>query len=179
MLVRIGGGSSYHRDMNERRPSFIVSTSEVKESHKQYPGTDEGMRYDRDIGRAAGLQKIGLHIVRLPPGTRSSYPHCEEKEEELVYVLAGEVNAWIDGVLHPMRAGDLAAFPSGTGVCHTFINDSDAEVTLLVGGESSKADNRLLYPLNPERRAVIGDAEWWHDAPYVAKGDHDGKPRKR
>ncbi|HEX4461220.1 MAG TPA: cupin domain-containing protein [Polyangia bacterium] len=165
--------------MSERRANLIIHTRDVAEQHKKYPGTDEGMRYDRDIGRAVGLAKIGLHVVRLPPGTRSSYPHCEEKEEELVYVLAGEVSAWIDGEIFPMRAGDLAGFPSGTGICHTFINDGDTDAVLLVGGEATRDDNRIFYPLNPERRAVVGDAEWWADAPYAPKGTHDGKPQKR
>src|ERR1700760_4017121 len=126
--------------MSERRPDFIIRSTDVAETRKQYPGTDEGMRFDRDIGRAVGLSKIGLHLVRLPPGTRSSYPHCEEKEEELVYVLEGAVSAWVDGEIFVMRAGDLAGFPSGTGICHTFINDGDADAVLLVGGEANKDD---------------------------------------
>jgi uncharacterized cupin superfamily protein len=165
--------------MSERRPSFIIRTQDVAEQRKQYPHSDEGMRFDRDIGRAVGLQKIGIHVVRLPPGTRSSYPHCEEKEEELVYVLSGEVSAWIDGEIFPMHAGDLAGFPSGTGICHTFINDSDSDVVLLVGGQTDQPGNRIFYPLNPERRADMGDAEWWADAPYSPKGTHDGKPKRR
>ncbi len=165
--------------MSERRPNLIIRSQDVVEQQKRYPGTDEDQRYDRDLGRAAGLQKIGLHLVRLPPGTRSSYPHCEEKEEELVYVLEGEVSAWIDGEIFAMRAGDLAAFPAGTGICHTFINDGARDVVMLVGGETTKADNRIFYPLNPERRAVVGDAEWWADAPYSPKGAHDGKPKPR
>jgi uncharacterized cupin superfamily protein len=143
------------------RPPFIISSSDVPEEPGQYPDSDEILSHGRPIGRAAGLQRIGLHVERVPPGHRTSYPHAEECEEEFVYVLAGEVDAWVDGHTHRMRAGDLAAFPAGTGICHVFINDSDAEAVLLVGGESSKPDNRIFYPLNPERRAqvrLIGDS---------------------
>ena len=65
-----------------------------------------------------GLQRIGINLQRLAPGQRSWWPHAEEDEEEFVYVLEGEVDAWIDGVLHRMRPGDLAAFPAGTGISH-------------------------------------------------------------
>jgi uncharacterized cupin superfamily protein len=130
----------------------------------------------RAIGRAAGLLKIGLHIQRVPPGHRTSWPHAEEKEEEFVYVLDGEIDAWIDGALHRMKTGDLAAFPAGTGICHTFLNNGAREATLLVGGEASKPDNRIFYPLHPQRRGDLPHSEWWDDIPLRPQGPHDGKP---
>jgi uncharacterized cupin superfamily protein len=130
----------------------------------------------RSLGAAAGLTRIGIHIQRLPPGTRSSWPHAEEKEEEFVYVIEGQVDAWIDGNVHRLVSGDLAAFPAGTGICHCFINNSDREALLLVGGEASKADNRITYPLNPSRRADKSANEWWDGAPVRPLGPHDGLP---
>ncbi|OYU44966.1 MAG: cupin, partial [Burkholderiales bacterium PBB4] len=89
------------------RPPFIRSTREVPESSHVYPQSTEPMGPMRRLGKAAGLERIGVNIQRLPPGTRSSWPHAEENEEEFVYVIAGTVDAWIDGHLHPMQAGDL------------------------------------------------------------------------
>jgi uncharacterized cupin superfamily protein len=160
------------------RPAFIVSTDAVPEEPGQYPGSDEVLAHGRPIGRAAGLQRIGLHVERLSPGHRLSYPHAEADEEEFVFVLDGAVDAWLDGHLHPMRSGDLAAFPAGTGTCHTFINNGDEPALLLVGGEASKPSNRIYYPLNPERRAQVGEASWWADVPLGEQGGHDGLPGK-
>ena len=65
------------------RPPFIVSTRDVAEdAGTGYPGSDERLSFGRPIGRAAGLERIGLHVERLPPGHRTSWPHAEEKEEE-------------------------------------------------------------------------------------------------
>jgi uncharacterized cupin superfamily protein len=97
-------------------------------------------------------------------------------EEEFVYVLEGDVDAWIDGVIWPMKPGDFAAFPSGTGVCHTFINNSHREAKLLVGGDASKSENRICYPLNPQRRNEMPWSGWWDDAPKRTRGTHDGMP---
>src|SRR4249920_1601542 len=99
-----------------RRPPFIVSTADVAEVPHRYPNSDELLGPKRSIGSAAGLQRMGLHVQSLPPGHRSSWPHAEENEEEFVYVLEGEVDAWIDGQVHRLVAGDLAAFPAGTGI---------------------------------------------------------------
>jgi uncharacterized cupin superfamily protein len=156
------------------RPPFILSTNDVPERVHVYPRSTEEMGPVRSLGKAAGLGRIGINIQRLPPGTRSSWPHAEEKEEEFVYVLAGRVDAWVDGHVHRMDAGDLAAFPAGTGISHCFINNGSEEVVLLVGGEAAKRDNRIFYPLNPSRRADMAPADWWHDVPERALGPHDG-----
>jgi len=167
------------RPQARTRPPFIVSSADVPEKIHRYPNSTEGMAPSRSIGRAAGLLKIGIHLVRIPPGTRTSWPHAESLEEEFVYVVEGEIDAWIDGQLVRMKAGDLAAFPSGTGICHTFINDGDREAVLLSGGEADKAENRIHYPLNPGRRTDLPWSRWWHDIPLAPQGPHDGKPRPR
>ncbi len=46
-------------------------------------------------------------------------------------------------------AGDSVGFPAGTGICHTFLNNTEQEVRLLVVGEANKKYNRIDYPLNP------------------------------
>ncbi len=130
----------------------------------------------RRVGHAAGLVRIGINLQRLPPGTRSSWPHAEEDEEEFVYVLEGEVDAWIDGHLHRMVAGDLAAFPAGTGISHCFLNNGDREALLLVGGDAAKPGSRIIYPLNPSRRGDMPERHWWNDAPARSLGPHDGLP---
>jgi uncharacterized cupin superfamily protein len=93
-----------------------------------------------------------------------------------VYVLEGNVDAWIDGSLHAMQPGDFAAFPSGTGICHCFINNGEHDALLIVGGEASKRDNRIYYPLHPERRNDLPWSEWWDDIPKHRLGPHDGMP---
>ena len=159
-----------------KRPPFIIDSRSVPETTFKYPNSTEFTGRDRPIGKAAGLRKIGVHLLRLPPGERSSWPHAEEKEEEFVYVLDGDVDAWIDGTLHPLRAGDFAAFPAGTGICHCFLNNSERDALLLVGGEASKPDNRIFYPLHPGRRDDLPSSEWWDDVPKRPMAPHDGMP---
>jgi uncharacterized cupin superfamily protein len=159
-----------------RRPPFIVSTEEVPETPpRSYPESNEMFAVGRPIGRAAGLIRIGLHVERVEPGRRTSWPHAEEDEKEFVYVLEGEIDAWIDGDLYRMKAGDLAAFSAGTGINHTFINNNRAEAKLLVGGESWKPNNRCYFPLKAERRDRLA-VERWAEAPARKLGPHDALP---
>ena len=158
------------------RPPFIVSAHEAPESAHVYPQSTEQLGPVRRLGKLAGLVRIGVNLQRLLPGTRSSWPHAEENEEEFVYVVEGEVDAWVNGDLHHMVAGDLAAFPAGTGVCHCFVNNGEREALLLVGGEAPKQGSRIFYPLNPSRRADIKASDWWDDVPQHPLGPHDGLP---
>jgi uncharacterized cupin superfamily protein len=163
-----------------KRPPFIVHESDVEETTFSYPGSTEVMCPGRAMGRAAGLVKTGVHVERLLPGTRTSFPHAEESEEEWAYVLSGTPSVWIDGVVHVLARGDFVALPSGTGVCHVFLNDSDVDATMLVGGEAWKPSNRIFYPLDPQRRAQLApERRWPLETTWQAQGDHDGKPRSR
>jgi uncharacterized cupin superfamily protein len=89
-------------------------------------------------------------------------------------VLHGKPDVWIDGVLHALVEGDSVAFPAGTGICHTFINNTADEVRLMVIGERPREDNRIRYPLNEAYELTRVDR--WTDWPIRPIGDHDGKP---
>ena len=161
------------------RPPFIVNAAELPEDDGTYPGSDERLSFCRSLGGAAGLSRLGVHLERIPPGRRTSFPHAHEDEEEFVYVLAGTPHLWADGVLHALSPGDFVAFPAGTGIAHTLLNDAEDEALVLVGGERSKKSSRLFYPLHPERRAELQPEKWWDDVPTREIGPHDGKPRRR
>jgi uncharacterized cupin superfamily protein len=158
------------------RPDFIAHWTELEDAEPHcYRGDDEPMGYDASLGERLGLTRIGIHHVRLPPGRRTSYPHAESAEEEFVFVVEGHPDAWIDGVLHPLRPGDSVAFPAGTGVCHTFLNNTGETVRLMVVGEKPKAENRIRYPLNEAHERTRPDR--WIDAPARPLGPHDGRAR--
>jgi uncharacterized cupin superfamily protein len=163
-------------DATTPRPDCIAHWSEIEEpDDSRYPADDELMSIGAPLGRALGLSRVGIHHERLPPGRRTSFPHAESAEEECVYVLEGTPDVWLDGVLHRLGPGDAVGFPAGTGLAHSFINDTDAEVRLLVVGEASKPENRIFYPLHPERKAMRDD--WWDDVPPRERGPHDGMSR--
>lgn len=160
------------------RPACITHWSAIEGPDNDcYPGSDERLSINAALGRHLGLTRIGIHHERLLPGRRTSWPHAESAEEEFVYVIEGTPDVWLDGHLHRLGPGDAVGFPAGTGQAHTFLNNTEAEVRLLVVGERPKPGNRIVYPLNPERREQIDD--WWDDAPARDIGEHDGLPDKR
>ena len=66
------------------------------------------------ISEAGELTQFGAFIEVLQPGCRSSIKHWHSAEDEMVYVLAGEITA-IEGSSETlMRAGDVATFRART-----------------------------------------------------------------
>src|SRR3984885_2955963 len=154
------------------RPSCIAHWTEIeKPDTAHYSGDDELLAIGAAFGKNFGLNRLGIHHERLPPGRRTSYPHAESAEEEFVYVIEGTPDVWLDGTLPRLRPGDGVGFPAGTGICHTFINNTEAEVHLLVVGETPKPENRIYYPRNPDRKPLRQD--WWDDVPVRPMGEQD------
>lgn len=155
------------------RPPAIVHWTEIERpDERHYSGDDELMSIGAPLGRHFGLKRLGIHHERLPPGRRTSYPHAESAEDEFVFVIEGTPDVWLDGNLHRLAPGDSVGFPAGTGQAHSFLNNTDAEVRLLVVGDTDRAENRIYYARNPDRRALRDD--WWDDWPTRPLGNHDG-----
>jgi uncharacterized cupin superfamily protein len=161
-----------------KRPDCIKHFSEIQSNDDcHYPQSSELLCYGSPLGKAVGLKKIGIHHEILPPGRRTSWPHAESEEEEFAYVIEGEPHVWIDGNLFQLKSGDAVGFPSGTGISHTFINNTNQNVRLLVVGEANKSSNKIYYPLHPQRKEQVGDG-WWDEVPKHTLGPHDGLPDK-
>jgi len=157
------------------RPLFIAHVTEGLAPVKD-GGVPDLVGQGSPIGKAQGLTRIGIHYEISGPGTRSSFPHAESEEDEFVLVLKGRPDVWIDGVLYPLEVGDSVAFPAGTGIAHSFLNNADEDMHLLVVGEANKDTNRINYPLNPERNRLFARKHrYWEDAPQRPLGPHDGK----
>ena len=145
---------------------------------QNYPDSDELLSISATFSEHFRLMRLGVHHERLPPGRRVSWPHAEADEEEFVYVIEGAPDLWLDGHVKRLRPGDGVGFPAGTGLSHTFINNTDSDVRLLVVGEASRQRSRIHYPLHPKRNADIGSRHW-SDIPARELGPHDGLPDKR
>lgn len=163
---------------SENRPKIIKHYSEIQEPDIAYyrsSGSDELFSVGSPFGKHFGFKRLGIHHEILPPGRRSSWPHAEKTEEEFVYVIEGNPEVWLDGEVYPLNPGDAVGFPPGDGLSHTFINNTDKDVRLLVVGDTFREDNQVYYPLHPERNAHIKE-RCWKDIPKRKLGAHDGMP---
>lgn len=159
------------------RPDFIRHYTQLQSSEawpSPDPDSDERFSFGAPLGSSLGLKRLGVNHELLPPGRRTSPPHAHSHDEELVFVLSGHPDVWTDGHLYRLTPGDFVAFPAGTGIAHTFINNTQEDVRLLVVGDAGQPEDHGYYPLNPKLRATC--KRWWEDAPWRPLGPHDGRP---
>jgi uncharacterized cupin superfamily protein len=96
------------------------------------------------IGDAGGLTQFGVNVTRLPPGVASSLRHWHEVEDEMIFMLLGEVVLVEDGGETPLRAGDAAAWKANSGNGHQLINRAERDALFLEIGTRSEKE-RTVY----------------------------------
>jgi uncharacterized cupin superfamily protein len=101
-------------------------------------------RSRKRLARAAGLSHFGVNICTLKPGAASSQRHWHEGEDELVYVLEGEVVLREDGGETVLKPGDAAAWKAGVPNGHCLVNRSDRNAVFIEVG-TRVASERAHY----------------------------------
>jgi len=118
------------------------------ESRSNYPeplNAVVGGRSRKRLGNAAGLDQFGVNLTTLKPGAASALRHWHEKEDEIVYVLEGEVVLIEDGSETVLKPGDAAGFKADVPNGHHLINKSGRDAMYLEIGTRSQHE-RAEYP---------------------------------
>jgi uncharacterized cupin superfamily protein len=113
-----------------------------------YPEPLKAMVQGRErqpLGDAGNLSQFGVNLTRLKPGAASAHRHWHEREDELVYVLEGELVLVEDGGETVLGPGDAAAFKAGVNNGHHLVNRSGRDAVLLEIGTRSTHE-RCHYP---------------------------------
>jgi len=97
-------------------------------------------REKRALGDALGLTRFGVNLTTLFPGRESSLRHHHAREDELVFVLEGEVVLRTDDGEQVLTAGMCAGFPAGTTNGHQLVNRSDRPARYLEIGNRDPDD---------------------------------------
>ena len=99
----------------------------------------KAVRINKSLGDAAGLKNLGVHMMTVAPGDRSSEYHCHRYEDEAIYVLSGQGTAVIGENSYKIGPGDFLGLPGG-GPAHETINDGTEPLVCLVIGQRLAQD---------------------------------------
>ena len=136
------------RDTGARRGSIYPHPY-----HAQLEG-----RLKSKLGDLVGLSQFGVNLVTLEPGAWSSQRHWHEKEDEFVYIIAGEATLVTDDGEYVLGPGMFAGFPAGEANAHRLANETDAPVVYLEIGTRT-LDERAYYP-DVGMKAHKVDGKW-------------------
>ena len=112
----------------------IDATKVPSEARSGYPPPYDQIvagRSRKRLGNAAGLDQFGVNLTTLKPGASSALRHWHELEDELVYLIEGELALIENGGETLLRPGDAAGFKAGVANGHHLINRSDRDAVYL------------------------------------------------
>jgi uncharacterized cupin superfamily protein len=116
-------------------------------------------RTKRPLGEAFGLRNFGVNLTTLAPGAASALRHAHSRQDELVYVLAGEPTLISDAGTVDLKPGMCAGFAAGSGNAHHLVNRTERPVTYLEIGDRTAGDE-VRYPDDDIAARLGTDGRW-------------------
>jgi len=121
-------------ESSSKKPCLVRASERGPGGTMSHPLNPRSEIHGHTLGLAAGLERIGLNLIRVPPGKESFVYHRHFGEEEFIYVLSGKGIAEIGDEEHEVGPGDFMGFPAPS-VGHHMKNPFDEDLVYLSGGE--------------------------------------------
>ena len=124
-------------------------------------------KHRRRLGDALGLKNFGVNLTRLDPGIESSMRHAHSNQDELIYVIEGEVTLVTDAGRQKLGPGMVAGFPAGSGDGHQLVNETGRPAVFLEVGDRTPGDEVIYSDIDMVGKTIGGRWTYLHK---------DGKP---
>ena len=98
-----------------------------------------------------GAKQLTVIDVTLAPGKGHDF-HKHPDQEEVIYVVAGEVEQWVDRKSQKLGAGDSAFIPADVVHASFNVGKTDAKIVAILGP--------CVGPMGYELVDVAGKAPW-------------------
>ncbi|HEY5607493.1 MAG TPA: cupin domain-containing protein [Alphaproteobacteria bacterium] len=102
-------------------------------------------RARRRLGDAVGLKNFGVNLIALEPGCWSAQRHWHTRQDELVYVLEGELTLHTNDGAQAVKPGMVVGFPANCGDGHRFENTGKTTAKYIEVGDRLPGDE-VVYP---------------------------------
>lgn len=98
-------------------------------------------------GETVGAKQMSIAVMRCFPNAVVKPLHAHRDIEEVIYIVEGEGQAWIDGELINFSRGEAVFFPANSK--HQVRNTSDRMlVTASIFSKPTSPDQYISYPEN-------------------------------
>ena len=114
-------------------------------------------RAKRVLGDPLGLKNFGVNLTTLKPGAWSALRHWHTRQDEFVYIVAGQPTLVTEAGRTKLAPGQCAGFPAGVADGHCLVNETQSDVVYLEVGDRTPGDT-VDYP--DEDLAARSQASW-------------------
>jgi quercetin dioxygenase-like cupin family protein len=124
------------------------------------------------VGSRSGAEQLLAGIAILPAG--STIPtHLHEIDEELIYVVEGEVKVTLNGQEHKAVSGDIVFVPPGTWMAITNPTTNSAKILGVIPRAEMEECMRVLYEDSSAQKL---QPEQLHQVCRLRSPESEGKP---
>jgi uncharacterized cupin superfamily protein len=116
-------------------------------------------RDKRVLGDLFGLTNFGVNLTTNHPGGMSALRHAHTRQDEFIYVIAGNPTLITDTGETLLKPGMCAGFAHGTGNAHHLINRGEIDAIYLEVGDRSAGDS-VAYPDDDLIAIFEGPGQW-------------------
>ena len=125
----------------------------------QYANGFDG-RVRRALTEALGLTQFGANVTTIEPGAMSSHRHWHAQEDELIYMLSGELTLVTNEGERLLKAGMVAGFPRADGNGHQLVNKGTSPATYLEIGTRSPDEDVTYSDIDMKGTKRDGRMRW-------------------
>jgi uncharacterized cupin superfamily protein len=111
----------------------------------------------KQLGSAAGGERLGCSLYEVPPGRRAWPYHYHLANEEAIYVLDGSGTLRLGKREVALSRGDYVALPVGEAEAHQIINTAEKPLRYLCFSTMREPD-AMVYPDSNKIGLVAGSA---------------------
>lgn len=124
-----------------RKPVLFRAADHAKvpEESMSHPLNPNSLIRGISLSEQVGLQRLGFHLIRIPPGKESFVFHSHHVEEEFVYILSGRGIAELGDESVEVGPGDFMGFPTPS-IAHHLRNPFQEELVYISGGERREVE---------------------------------------
>ena len=147
--------------MTDIPASIIAADAPARTKPSNYPepfASRMAGRLKRPLGDLFGLKNFGVNLTSLAPGAVSALHHRHSRQDEFIYVLAGEQTLVTDTDETTLKPGMVAGFPA-LGPAHHLENRTAQDCVILEIGDRP-ADDTVSYPSDDIMAVRDGDGKW-------------------
>ena len=143
-----------------KNSKLIIKASEIETMNgeeKVHFLNPNAVKISKSLDDVVGLKNIGVHILYVEPGKKTTEYHKHYYEEECIYILSGRGELVIGDDSFQFAEGDFVGFPTDTAA-HSLLNNGTDTLICLVMGQRLEQDV-ADYP-NQGKRLYRNSGHW-------------------
>ena len=111
--------------MTEEKPrARVIDPADARRTELRY-GRGSMLHF---VDATIGARQVDLHLNTIAAGSAPGPYHLHNEVENVYYVISGDVVIRLDGVDHPVQAGQVVFIPPGVAHSATNVGTTDAQL---------------------------------------------------